>query len=182
MYFRGENNTRAHFDYLEKNFNFFNASKIVVSGTSAGAMAVYGWGNYVYNHALSKQQVYLMPDSGMFLSDFVNPWTNKTMQYYTSSLFDIVFAETKLPTSECSDRYENVQDCFKAGNLHDILLAKTLVIQSTYDAWGLEQILGLRCLTHPAPSSIQKCTDEQRVVIEQYHMELQKSIANFTQE
>ncbi len=79
LYFRGENNTRAHFDYLEKKINFFNASKIVVAGTSAGAMAVYSWGNYVYNKALNKKSVFLLPDSGIFISDFVNPWTNKTM-------------------------------------------------------------------------------------------------------
>lgn len=60
---------------------------MVISGTSAGAMATYGWGNYIYNQAINKESVYLMPDSGIFLSDFVNPWTNKTMQYYTSSLF-----------------------------------------------------------------------------------------------
>lgn len=91
LYFRGENNTQAHFDFLHKNFNFFDASKIVISGTSAGAMATYSWGNYVYSRALNKQSVFLMPDSGIFLTDFVNPWTNQTMEYYTSSLFKIVF-------------------------------------------------------------------------------------------
>lgn len=79
LYFRGENNTRAHFDYLSKNLKLFSAKKIVVSGTSAGALATYSWGNYVYNQAVNKNSVYLIPDSGIFLSDFVNPWNNKTM-------------------------------------------------------------------------------------------------------
>jgi hypothetical protein len=182
LYFRGENNTRAHFDYLHKNFNFFNASKIVISGTSAGAVATYQWGNYVYDLAFNKPAVYLMPDSGIFLSDFVNPWTNKTMSYYTSTLFQIVFAETTLPSPECAQKYSDIHDCFNAGNLHDILQAKTLVIQSTYDAWGLEQVLGLKCLSYPAPSSIQKCNDTQRAYIDQYHQGLQDCIQNFTKE
>jgi hypothetical protein len=62
-------------------------------------MAVYSWGNYVYNRATNKKSLFLLPDSGIFLSDFVNPWTNKTMQYYTSSLFQVVFTETSLPTN-----------------------------------------------------------------------------------
>lgn len=99
LYFRGENNTKAHFDYLSKNFNLFSAKKIVVAGTSAGALATYSWGNYVYNQAVNKNFVYLIPDSGIFINDFPNPWNNKTMQYYTSSLFTLVFTETKLPTS-----------------------------------------------------------------------------------
>jgi hypothetical protein len=69
----------------------FNASQIVISGTSAGAVATYMWGNYVYNKAVNKPSVFLLPDSGIFLSDFVNPWTNKTMAYYTSSLLQLVF-------------------------------------------------------------------------------------------
>ena len=54
-------------------------------------MATYGWGNYVYEKAIHKASVYLMPDSGIFLTDFVNPWTNKTMEYYTSSLLQIAY-------------------------------------------------------------------------------------------
>ena len=68
------------------------------------------------------------------------------------------------------------------GNLHDILLAKTLVIQSTYDAWGLEQILGLKCLTYPVPSSIEKCNDTQRAYVEKYHQGLMAAVNNFTKE
>jgi hypothetical protein len=56
------------------------------------------------------------------------------------------------------------------------------VIQSTYDAWGLEQILGLKCLSYPVPSSIQKCNDTQRAYIEKYHQGLQDCIMNFTKE
>ena len=97
LYFRGENNTEAHFNYLQQNFKFFNASRLVITGTSAGAVATYQWGNYVYDRAIVKQNVYLMPDSGIFLGDFVNPWTNKTMNYYTSTLFDVAFAETTVP-------------------------------------------------------------------------------------
>jgi hypothetical protein len=85
-----------------------------------------------------------------------------------------------MPTSECTDVYHDISECFKVGNLHSILKPKTLVVQSTYDAWGIEQILGLNCLTYPIPSSIQKCPDSTRVYIEQYHQKLQQSIANFT--
>ena len=64
----------------------------MIAGTSAGGVATYQWGNYVYDMAVNKPSVYLMPDSGIFLGDFVNPYTNKTMSYYSSTLFELVLA------------------------------------------------------------------------------------------
>jgi hypothetical protein len=45
LFFRGTNNTLAHLDALNKLFNFNNAEQVVVTGTSAGGIATFIWGN-----------------------------------------------------------------------------------------------------------------------------------------
>lgn len=118
MYFRGANNTNAHFDYLHERFGLFDLSEIVISGTSAGAMATYLWGNYIYEKAKYPENVLLIPDSGIFILDFPNPYNNKTMEYYTSSTYQLVNTETKMPIPECVERYPRQVECFQAGNLY----------------------------------------------------------------
>lgn len=78
LYFRGANNTKAHFNYLQKKYNFYQAENIVLTGTSAGAIAATSWGNYVYNQAENKGGILVISDSGLFVSDFFNPFTNST--------------------------------------------------------------------------------------------------------
>ena len=51
LYFRGSNNTIAHFDFLNNNFNLFKASQIIITGSSAGGLASFIWSNYVYERA-----------------------------------------------------------------------------------------------------------------------------------
>lgn len=72
------NNTLAHFEYLNTKYNFFSASKIVLSGTSAGAMAALSWSNTVYKKMKNPDGLLVIFDSGQFVSNFFNPFTNST--------------------------------------------------------------------------------------------------------
>jgi len=83
LFFRGSNNTLAHFEYLDKNFNLFASSEIVITGTSAGGLASYIWSNYVYEKASNPEGVLIIPDSGTFIIDFPNSYNNKTLLDYT---------------------------------------------------------------------------------------------------
>ena len=67
LYFRGNNVTIGQFDSLEQRFGLFSRSdKIIVSGGSAGGLAVFLWTEYVNKRAKSAQ-VFGVPDSGIFL-------------------------------------------------------------------------------------------------------------------
>ena len=65
-------------NYLEDKYSFFQAQQIVLTGTSAGAIAAVSWGNYVSNKAVNKDGILIISDSGLFVSDFYNPYTNST--------------------------------------------------------------------------------------------------------
>jgi hypothetical protein len=78
LYFRGGNNSAQQFEALNTKFGLYSADKVVLTGVSAGAMAVYYWSNYLYDRSLNKQ-VFSIPDSGLFLSDYVSPFTGRTL-------------------------------------------------------------------------------------------------------
>lgn len=62
------------FTDLNKRFSLYNADKVIISGGSAGGMATFQWTNYLQDHV--KGQVYSVPDSGFFITDYLSPLTN----------------------------------------------------------------------------------------------------------
>lgn len=47
IYFRGAAITRSHFDWIDRNYGLKRATKIIVTGGSAGGIAVSLWSNFV---------------------------------------------------------------------------------------------------------------------------------------
>lgn len=105
LYFRGANNTLEHFKYLNETYQMFRSSKIVISGYDAGAQAVFYWADYF--QSISEQaKIYAVADSGVFASDFVNPFTNRTdVIVYFKPLFALVNEEIDMPMKACVDHY-----------------------------------------------------------------------------
>ena len=56
----------------------YRAKEVVVSGTSAGAIAAMGWANYLYKNMGNPAGLLVIYDSGLFISDYLNPFTNST--------------------------------------------------------------------------------------------------------
>jgi hypothetical protein len=56
----------------------YNGGKIVITGVSAGGIATYLWTNHVYERAI-KAKVFAMPDSGLFLTNYVSPLYAKNL-------------------------------------------------------------------------------------------------------
>ena len=67
LHFRGFHNVRAIFDDLLANHGLGAASQVVVTGNSAGGLAVYYHVDYIQS-ALPKTQVVAVPDSGFFMA------------------------------------------------------------------------------------------------------------------
>lgn len=65
-----------HFRYLDSQYDFYNGDSIVITGVSAGGMAVYQWSNYLFENT-KKAKVYSIPDSGFFITDYYSPLEGK---------------------------------------------------------------------------------------------------------
>lgn len=68
LYFRGADNTRSHFKWLQATYDFANAEKVLLTGASAGGIATYLWTNYVRSLLANPAAVYSVPDSGVFIN------------------------------------------------------------------------------------------------------------------
>ncbi len=68
LYFRGARIVRSHFKWLINTYQMDNATKIIISGGSAGAVASFLWGNYLLSLVKDPSVVYNIPDSGIFVN------------------------------------------------------------------------------------------------------------------
>lgn len=159
LFFRGSNNTIAHLNLLNEQFNLFSATNITITGTSAGGVASFIWSNYVYEHSHNPEGVLIIPDSGTMILDFPNLYNNKTLTDYTIETYKLVLEETKIPLAECVKKYPSQIECFQSGNLYEFIKPRLFVLQSQYDSWGLIQVLQFRCVPNYNPSNLTKCND-----------------------
>ena len=182
LYFRGSNNTLQHFDYLHEKYGLFNADKIIVAGSSAGGMAAFLWGNYVYERSLSKN-VYSVPDSGLFLGNYPNPFTgNSDLADAISALLNLVNNEIKMPITNCVDARRSNFDCFAFSVYPEYFKAPLFLVESEYDQYSLGNILTIHCQTPSdiGASSLQKCNSTLREYIEGYRNATLQAFDNFT--
>ena len=71
-------------------------NKIVITGVSAGGIATYLWSNHVVEHSTAK--VYAIPDSGMFLTDYVSPiYGINILKERAKTMLDIAMGDSKYP-------------------------------------------------------------------------------------
>ncbi len=68
MYFRGAAITRSHFNWINFKYNLKNANKIILTGGSAGGVAVHLWNNYLRSYVKNPDVVYSIDDSGVFMN------------------------------------------------------------------------------------------------------------------
>jgi hypothetical protein len=68
LYFRGNRQVRSHFKWLIDNYQMDKASKIMLTGGSAGGIASFIWTNYLQSIVVNPKAVYTIPDSGIFIN------------------------------------------------------------------------------------------------------------------
>jgi hypothetical protein len=117
LYFRGANNSMQQFEYLNSTFGLYSADKVVITGVSAGGLATYQWSNYLYDRLLNKQ-VFAMPDSGLFVVDYINPFTGRANFIdMVTNLLKLMDTDVIYGIPNCSKDLGSPLLCFSAGNL-----------------------------------------------------------------
>lgn len=155
----------------------YNGGKIVLTGISAGGMATFEWGQFLYTQT-KKAKVYLMPDSGLFLTDYYSPLREqKTLRVLATDLMKLVIQDGQdflpVPMQKCMEEYDqDIVYCCNAEKYAKHIEAPILMIQSPYDEWSLKNNLGVKCLTnHDAPFSLDSCEENVRKAVEDYRLE-----------
>lgn len=86
---------------MQKLFNFNNAEQVVITGTSAGGIATFIWGNEIYHRLKNPNNLLLMPDSGIFISTLATQSFKKSIIEGDFSVFNLTNTEIKMPLQEC---------------------------------------------------------------------------------
>ena len=77
LYFRGAVNTRSHFKWADGKYNLSNAERIVLTGSSAGGIAVYLWHQYLKDFVPHPERVSSVADSSIFYDPLVNLYSEE---------------------------------------------------------------------------------------------------------
>lgn len=80
LYFRGAAITRSHFNWINNKYNLKNANKIILTGGSAGGIAVHLWNNYIRSYVNNPDAVYSIDDSGVFINTKTTAGTPKIQE------------------------------------------------------------------------------------------------------
>lgn len=140
LHFRGSNILKVIFEdiYNTKGLNF--ATDIVIAGCSAGALSVILHVDYIREAFLpNNSKVVALPDSGFFL-DYVGFDKNyhKNMQWVFENMNSSGGVNEK-----CIEFYPLEKwKCFFAEHSIQFIKTPIFMLQSKYDVWQTEEILG----------------------------------------
>jgi hypothetical protein len=106
LYFRGGAITRSHFNWINSKYNLKNANKIILTGGSAGGIAVHLWNNYLRSYVKNPDSIYAIDDSGVFMNTKTTLGNSKIEKMITNT-YKIANINESTPITECNALYKN---------------------------------------------------------------------------
>ena len=155
VYFRGRRILEAHIAHLLGPRGMAAATSVVLSGHSAGGLAVYLHADYVRSLLpASLPRFAALPDAGFFM-DRVNVRGVKVFGQALRETFALANASASLNAQCVAQRGAEAQteaaagspawDCLFPANFARFIRSNIFAVQSQYDSWQLANILQLPC-------------------------------------
>jgi len=82
------------------------AEKIMLTGMSAGGIAVNVWSNYLKDFVKNESKVYSVSDSGVFMN-FKNFLGDLKLQKEIENLYKVANVNEPTPNSECNQMHKD---------------------------------------------------------------------------
>jgi hypothetical protein len=130
IYFRGFLNLKGFKVDLDEKHNFYNATDVVISGTSAGGLATYLHLDWWRSQIGENTKVIGLPDSGFFID--YNPLYSTKMRW----LFDQMNCSIGL-NDECIKSNYVKSNCIFPEYMVPYIHTPFFAIQSMFDTWQL---------------------------------------------
>mmetsp|Transcript_87301 Transcript_87301/g.211784 ORF Transcript_87301/g.211784 Transcript_87301/m.211784 type:complete len:459 (-) Transcript_87301:22-1398(-) len=166
LHFKGKAILHAVFAQLKNATNIQKAERVVVSGGSAGASAVYYHIDTIADQLhLTSGEVLGIPDAGFFLNmrdkDGIDCWPAQMR-----SLFDVSNGYTSLH-SACLQRFPAESwKCLFPENYADLLQTRMFVINTLYDSSEISYTLRLKCCPGGCGGSYPTCSAAEMNILE----------------
>eukprot|EP01084_Bolivina_argentea_P044960 82751_1 len=141
LYFRGFSILNGVFKYLIEEYKLLNATDILISGGSAGALTAYLNANYIAENFISLNANYMvMPDSGFFLQyEGIGQYVTGWKWIYDNE--NITYALNLTQPKCVSENRDNILNCVFAQNVAPYITKKLFALQSRFDKWQLRHEL-----------------------------------------
>ncbi|CAE6961959.1 PAE5 [Symbiodinium natans] len=160
LHFKGEQILKAVLTELESKEGILEASRVVVSGGSAGASAVYFHADYIAKRLKEggkQMEVLALPDAGFFLDvpdhQGVRCWPNQMI-----SLFNVSGGYSSLHAG-CLEKYTSEPwRCLFPEYFVDLIQTRLFIVNSLYDSSEITYSLGLDCCPGSCPYWKRPCT------------------------
>jgi len=142
LYFRGFQNLRAYLKDLNANHQFQMGTDYVIGGCSAGGLAVYLHVDWWRDNLPATARVRGLPDSGYFL-DYNSP--NFTPKFANDMRW--IFKQQNVSSGVnqgCIAGAKDTSDCIFAEHTVPFIKTPIFPLQSRYDSWQIDNILGTK--------------------------------------
>lgn len=182
LHFRGRAILVAVFDTLVRKFGLQDASALVVTGGSAGGIAVFTNIDFIARELLPSYSLSLSvvgsPDAGFFLD--APDATGQHVWWKRWRAADALWGSTAAGNTnkDCLAHYPPTEawKCLMAPYLAPFIHTPLFVSNSDIDMWSVEYILGVKCLGWGRPWPPVNCTSADVAAIQrwrdEFHAEL----------
>ncbi|XP_038053007.1 pectin acetylesterase 11-like isoform X2 [Patiria miniata] len=161
MYYRGSRVLNAVINYLLKSAGLQRADRVILSGDSAGGLAVLLHADRVSRMVPKNTSFKAMADGGFFLANEADTSGKTQWKSAMENVYQMQQIEGGLDKDCLLAKEKNKSECFFAQHTYPYLTTPVFVVNSVYDSWTLKNILGVRC----RPS---KCNEKDLGVIEKH--------------
>ena len=152
LWFRGFNNTMATLEYLKNKYSLFNASEIILSGGSAGAMAAMIWSNYLKNYFPKNIKISLMIDGGLFLDIYNDVSHCYLFRFVLQNLVKTLSLNNSELYNSCSYAQNETWKCLLIQYIYENVDYPAFFSNSQTDVFELTNWAGLDCLLEGGPT------------------------------
>ena len=101
LYFRGSKIIKGHLNYINNKYNFTASKKVILTGMSAGGVAVGLWTNYVKDFVGDPDKVYPIADSGVFMN-FQTMHGQDRIMSMMNNIYTVANIDESTPASDCN--------------------------------------------------------------------------------
>ncbi|XP_077978572.1 uncharacterized protein LOC144434009 [Glandiceps talaboti] len=167
LYFRGKRVLDLLLDYLIEQKGLAKADRIILSGVSAGGLAVYIHADYIRSKFPAVNNFHAFPDAGYF-PDVVNITNFQHIRISYQRVYNLQRVENSLNKACLADKDQNTKwKCFFPQYTYHYIQTPMFILNSAYDYWTLWFILNLRCY----PSL---CSPKEKFHYTKYHGDFMK--------
>lgn len=141
----------------------------MLTGASAGGVAVALWNNYLKDYVREEKKVYPIADSGAF-SIFKTHKGDAKIEKQLQNIYKLANSGEPTPMDVCDDMFlKEEYKCYFLQNTYRYIFGRFMIINSEYDSWAIENILDEKCLKNGTSGmTLSGCNRTQMSYIEKY--------------